>query len=499
MNDTPVNDDSAENMFLECALEIARSIDSLEGRSEIISLVAFKYAEAGQIDLAVDLAETINDSYLRDQALAGIAAKCIEAGAPDYADSLADRIEDDTAYALATEQMAVTYAEQGAFEKSIEVAHTLEESAPTLNRIALSCVVNGHSVQALEASRAIDYPDLKAPLLVELAMRALQDGRNPEALELLLEATSTAEEIEFSDQRISTQVSIASLNKSCGREGEALEILSSAHEQCKEASDFDPDAALAQIAAGFAELQRYETADQVIEEIENPFQFAHATARVALEYHKAGDSARALELLNDATETGRDEEVYGDQSRLLRESLLSELASFYALFGHYEEALQITGWMSSPDQEYRTLGEIAKQCVRSGHHSRVFEVTELIQDPYARVLWELEIVDAFIASEQLELADHALSQVVARTAAMERPYQKAMTLMEIGSRFVRREQREQATQVLFEALTTLATIDDGYHQSEALINLAGKYQTLEQHAGKREQTVLEEMIFKLEH
>jgi tetratricopeptide (TPR) repeat protein len=498
VNDILATDHSPENMFLECALEIARSIDSLEGRAEIISLVAFNYAEAGQIDLAVDLAETINDSYLRDQALAGIAAKCIEAGTPDYADTLADRIEDDTAYALAMEQVAVAYAEQGAFEKSIEVAHKSEESAPTLNRVALSCLARGQLVEALQATRSIDYLDLKAPLLVELATRALQDGRNADALELLLEATTAAEDIEFSDQRISTLTTIASLNKRCGQEDEALEILSSAHEQCKKSSDFDPDAALAQIAEGFAELQRYDRADEVIEEIQNPFQFAHANARVGLEYHKAGNAAKALELFNDALETGRDEEVYGDQSLMLRESLLAELADAYASVGHYDEAVQITGWMTSPDRQNRTLGEIARQCVRSGHNSRVFQVTELIQDPYARILWELEIVDAFIAAEQLELADHALSQVVARTATMERPYQKAMALMEIASRFARREQAEQATQLLFEALTTLALIDDGYHQSQALINLAGKYQTLGQRAGKREQTVLEEITLKLE-
>lgn len=498
MNDRLANDVGAENMFLDCAVEIAQGIDSLEGRSEIISLVAFRYAEAGQIELAVELAETINDSYLRDQALAGIAAKCIEAGAADYADTLSGRIEDDTAYALATEQMAVAYAEQGAFEKSIEVAHELEESAPTLNRIALSCLVNGHSVQALEATRSIDYPDLKAPLLVELAAKAIRDGRNPDALELLLEATETAAGIEFSEQRISTLVSIASLTNRCGQEDEALEILARAHDQCTKSEGFDPDAVLAQIAGAYAELKRYDSADKVIEEIENPFQFAHANAKVSLEYTRAGNTARALELLADATAIVRDEEVYGDQSLLMRESLLSELASCYALVGHYEEAFQMTGLMSSQDQQDRTLDEIAKQGVRSGHNSRAFEATEMIKDDYARALSELSIVDAFIDSNQLELADHTLSQVFARTTTMERPYEKAMSLMEMASRFAQREQAARASKVLFEALETVTVINDGYHQSQALINLAGKYQKLGQEPGEREQTVLEEMLHQLE-
>jgi tetratricopeptide (TPR) repeat protein len=497
MRDSPTTNDEGSS-FLDCALEIAQAIESLEGRSEIISLVAVKYAESGQLDVAVDLAETINDSYLRDQALAGVAAKCIEVGAADYAEKLADTIEDDTAYALATEQMAVAYAESGAFEKSIEVAHRLTESGPTLSRIALACVAGGLPVQALEVARSIDYADLKAPVLVELAAKALHDGRNPEALELLLEATKAAEEVEFAEQRIDTLVAVAALNKKCGQEEQALEILARAHHLCNESEDLAKDPALAQIAGGFAELQRYDQADQVIEEIEDPFQFAHATAKVALEYHRAGDGARALTLLADASEIGRDEDVYGEQTLMMRESVLDELAICYALAGHYEEALQITGLMNSQDQQHRTMGEIAKLCVRSGNNSRLFEVTEMIKDNYARVLCEVEIVDAFISSEQLALADHTLSEALARTATIERAYQKAQALMEIVPRFARREQAAKASEVLFEALATVALIDDSYRQSQALINLAGKYLELGQKAGQREETVLEEMTAKLE-
>ena len=194
MNAGSTDDDDAGNSFLDCAVEIAKSIEGLEGRSEILSLIAIKYAAAGQLDVAVDLVETINDSYLRDQARAGVAARCIEVGAADYADKLSETIEDDTAYALATEQMAVAYAQSGEFEKSIEVANRLTESAPTLSRIALACFAGGLSAKAIEVARSLDYPDLKASVLVELADKTFDDGRNPEALGLLQEATKAAAE-----------------------------------------------------------------------------------------------------------------------------------------------------------------------------------------------------------------------------------------------------------------------------------------------------------------
>jgi len=96
-------DDNAQLGFLDSALEIARTIDNLEGRSELQSLIAFKYAESGQLDIAVDVAGSIGDSYQREQALAGVAARCIRAGDADYAGELADMIEDDGVYAMAAE------------------------------------------------------------------------------------------------------------------------------------------------------------------------------------------------------------------------------------------------------------------------------------------------------------------------------------------------------------------------------------------------------------
>jgi len=84
VSETLPGDNDTGSSFLDCAVEIAQAIDNLEGRAEVISLIAIKYAESGQLDVAVDLAETIHDSYQRDQARAALAAKFIELGAADY-------------------------------------------------------------------------------------------------------------------------------------------------------------------------------------------------------------------------------------------------------------------------------------------------------------------------------------------------------------------------------------------------------------------------------
>src|SRR5437660_3870392 len=154
--------------------------------------------------------------------------------------------------------------------------------------------------------------------------------------------------------------------------------------------------------------------------------------------------------------------------------------------------------MDSQDQQHRALGEIAKLYVRSGNNSQVFEVIEMIKDDYARVLCEMEIVDAFIASDQFTFADHLLPQALARAAMIERANQKASALMDIAPRLARREQATKASEVLFEALNALQMIDDSYYQSHGLINLADKYRELGQQPDQREQTVLEAMRLNLE-
>jgi tetratricopeptide (TPR) repeat protein len=491
-------DDNAQRGFLDTALGIARTIDNLEGRSELQSLIAFKYAESGQLDIAVDVAESIGDSYQREQALAGVAARCIRAGDADYAGELADMIEDDGVYAMAAEEMAVAYAESGAADKAIEVACSVAESAPILSRIGLAYVACGQTDQALEVARSIDYADLKTPVLVELAVKSHSEGRDEEALEHLQEASQAANEIEFPEQQIPTLATIAALNQKCGQDEEARQILERAYRLCDESEGFDKDSVLPQIAGGFAELRRYDQADHVVQEIKAPFQCADASVKMASACYHAGDIDKALTLLAEAVEIARDEKIYGEQTMIMRENMLNALAIGYATVSHYDESLQVIELMVTAGQQNLTRTEIAKLCVTSGNNNRAFEVSELIKDDYARVLCELELVDVFIASEQLESADRTLSEGLTHATEIEMPYQKALALMQIAPRLTRREQTPKAAEVLFEALTTLALIKDSHQQSLALIQLADKYRELKLEAAEREQAILEAIIVKLE-
>jgi len=498
VNSIANDDNDPETTFLECALEIARTVESLEGRSELTNLIALKYAESGELDVAVDVAESIKDSFQKDQTLAGLTGRAVRLGEAEYADKLADMIEDDGAYALATEAMAVAYVVAGAYEKSIDVAHRIDESEPILNQIGLACVANGQLGEALEVAHSIDDAELKAPVLIELAARAIEEGRDTEAQERLDEAIEVAGQIEFPEQQIATLTTIAGLRKKGGSEEKAFEILERAYRLCHEADGFDPDSVRPQLAGGFADLGHYDRADQVIEEIEDPFQYVDATVKVAFAHHEAGNNEKALSLLAEATEVITEEQVYGDQALTMREAALNALALCYATLGHFDQALQSVGMMISLDHQHHARTEIAKLAVASDNNSRAFVVAETIEDVYARVNCEGEIVDAFIASHELELADHTLSQALERAQTIERPNQKALALMAMASRLQHREQTNKAIEVLFDALAVITLIDDAYRQSLALVDLNDKYRELGLEVGAKEQSVLEGIMVKLE-
>lgn len=492
--------------FLACAARVARSIEALEEYSEVMSLIAVRYAAGGLLETAVESANGIEDPYAREQALADIAPACIEAGDADYALSLLELIEDPGLHDLAIEQMALKYAEAGQIEKSLATARGLADSAPALSTIALKSAENGHFDKAVEIAEAIEYADLKTAALYQLATRALHEEDNAQAAKLLLEATGSAEEIEFAEARIHSLIEIASLYSELGQAEQSFKILTRADELCDEFEDraqtglsitFPRDEALVRIATGFAQLGSSAQVQHALERIENPFQYAAALAGVALEAHKAGRSEEALKLLTEALEIGREEEVYGEKSLRVRDFLLEELAPAYATVGRSEEAAQIVGLISSVEQQQRALTEVAKTCVRAGNDDRVFQLADLIGDAYAKVQFFLEMSRAFVEAGQRKLAESALSQALAGSETIDRAYDKALAQSEIAVRFLDdAADTAKTSAMLFQALTTAAPIGDSYNRARALVYLFDKYREAGLEAGGREQEILQEMALE---
>ena len=484
--------------FVDTAVRVAQTIDGFEDRGEILLLSVNIYAESGETDSALNLAETIDDSYQRDLAVTKIAAACAAAGDEEQAESLLDTIEDEAAYGLAIEQIAAAFARSGEIDKAVGIAERLSDSASALSSIALACPSKDLLTEYVEIARSIDYPEMKATALVELAVKARTLEGPSELAGLIEEAVVTAGEIDFPPQRIEARMAIAALYKSDSQLEQAAQVLGQARGDCEEAEGLARDAALGQIAAAYAELRDFNTADQLLEEIEDPFQFAHSTAAVAFEHYQAGDETAAVKLLANGFDVIKDEPVYVQETLNRREGALEQLARTYASIGRVEDALQVIESQASQEQRDATLRQIAPLSASPDNPGTVFKVFEKIKDDALRVLSQIEVVRSWVRQDQLGLADQLLTQTSAEVAKVEHPGQRTLCLAELAQACELRGQTNRASENLFEALKATATIKGSYQQTRALLGLAVKHMELARPASEQELQILEEITNRLD-
>lgn len=484
--------------FVEAAVRVAQTVDGVEERGEILSLAASIYAESGQIDFALNLTETIDDSYQRDLTLTNIATICAAAGDREQADSLLEMIDDELAYGSAVEQIAAAYTRSGEIDKAVETAHRLNDNASALNSIARACPSRDLLTDCIEIARSIDYPELKATALIELAGKARQLEARSESAELIAEADSAAEEIDFPQQRIEARVRIAAGYNDNDQTEQGVEVLGKARGDCEDIDKSDRSIALHQIAAAYAGLRDFNSAEQLLEEIEDPFEFSTATAAVAFEHFQAADQNAAIKLLADGLEVVKDEPVYGEQTLIRRRAALASLAEAYAAIGHVEDALRVTDLLDSPEQQDAVLRAIAVTLAPTNNSGLAFKVFEKIKDDSMRVLCEVDVVRGWSRSDQLELADHLLSNASAEVAKVEWPQQRTKCLAELAQAYELREQPSRCSETLFEALKAAAMIKGSYMQARALLGLALKHKELTRPAGDPERQILEEITAHLD-
>jgi tetratricopeptide (TPR) repeat protein len=484
--------------FVEAAVSLARTIAGFEDQGEILSAATDIYAQSGRLDLAVNLAQTIDDSYQRDLALTKIAAICATDGDGDQADSLLEMIEDDTVYASGIEQIAAAYARAGEIDQATETAQRLSDSDSALSSIARACPSRDLLTDCMEVARSIDYLELKVAALIELAGTARKLEARDESAELIEEAVAATEAIDFPQQRIEARVRIAAWYKESDQTEQGVEVLNKARTDCEGIDGSDGDAALWQVAAAYAGLREFTSAEQLLEELDDPYDFCHATAEVAFEHYQAGDQNAAIKLLADELEVIKDEPVLSEQSLIRRRAVLGFLAETYASIGRLEDALQVAELLDSDEQKDSTLRKIAFTSASSDNPNTAFAVFEKIKDDSMRALSKIDVVRAWTRSDRLELADHLLGTISAEVAKVEWPQQRTRCLAELAQAYDLREQPSRSAENLFEALSTSTTIKESYLQARGLIGLAVIHKELARPTSEAERKILEEIIYRLD-
>jgi tetratricopeptide (TPR) repeat protein len=469
----PANED-----LLASALAVAETVEG-EERAELVEAIALEYCRRGNLETALELAESIQDPYLRDRTVGSLAALSFDVQAPDTANQLLDSIEDPSLVAIAIEQTIVRLAERGESEDAIRLTDQLGDPADALSHIAVLYAQKGNFEEAIEVAQMIEPAHTRATTFGQLATELIGKGRNEEALELLGEATESAEAMDFAEDQVYAFAAIASVYDKAGDRETARDCLIQAQELSGDiessagvgiTATSGRDQALSQIVGGLASLNFFAEADSVLEEIEDPFQFSLASMQLAEAYHKDGKQGPAKELLDQAIEITREPELTGERGIAVREQVLSLLAYRYALFGYFDDSLKIAESITSMDQKTGLLVDIGRQAVVAGRDTS--RVAELLTEPPRITTFWLAISDTHWEANQTDESERAISKAQVSADTIDNPFEKSLALTRIASRLNARQQSDRAVVAFSKARTVIDTIAVAYQQARALFELA---------------------------
>ena len=464
--------------LLAAALAEAEKLEG-EEHSDLLELISTEYCRRGDLSLAVELADTIQDPYLRERTIGTLASLSFDVQNPDSANELLDSIEDPSLMAVAIEQTAIQLAERGEFEEAVRLTDQLADPADALSNIAVQYARSGAFDDALEVAQMIEPPSSRTTTFGRLAFESLDKGRTDEALELLGEASESVEAIEFPEDQVYALVGIASAYEKAGDKESCVTRLNQALKLAVEiegaagvgiSSTAGRDQALAQIVGTLTSFKSFANADKVVEQIEDPFQFAIASGLLAVGFHEDGQQGQAKGLLDQAVEVAREPELTGERGVALREQVLSMLAYRYALCGYYDESLKIAESMTGVSQKAELLTDIGRVSVGAGRD--VVRVAELLNDPMQTSAFWLAISDAYWTANKQEEAEKSIAKAESSADAIENPYEKSLALKEIASLLHSRELPERARRVFTKAKAATDTVEVGFQKARCLFALS---------------------------
>ncbi|MDQ3821442.1 MAG: hypothetical protein M3362_27695, partial [Acidobacteriota bacterium] len=108
-----------------------------------------------------------------------------------------------------------------------------------------------------------------------------------------------------------------------------------------------------------------------------------------------------------------------------RDTLLASLAVSYAEIGHLNDALEVAKMVSVPNMQFAAWKDVAKACARSNNHNGIFQIADLIQHTYGKVIYDIEMSEVEAGLGEEELAARLLSQALADAEAIEMPFEKS--------------------------------------------------------------------------
>jgi len=483
--------------FVDGAAAIGKSLDD---RDEILMAVADAYANLGLIDDALAVADEISDSYSRDTAIGNVAVNVVASGPDVDPISLVDSIEDIGNQNLALAQISIRYAEQNLFDQALETCRQLEDYDSALIRIVPIIAERDLLERASELVEEIDDSNTRTNCLIELAHIAKAKKQESQAADFLVAAEAEVEHEEAVEERIVKLVAIAYVYKDLSEGDKAKEILRQAFVLSRDGEgspssssggSFDKDYARVWIAGACASCGDFAQADVVAAEIQDPFQFGQAAAKIGSEHHEAGQDSQALQMLSEAAELVASEDWFGEKGLFIRDIALRELAAAYAAVGHYPEGLKQALLMSDLEEQLRTLIDLGKKAALAGLTESMLTIYEAVDSVYVRALFLVEVSESLQREGKTELVVKLLIMAIEQADQIERRDQQCLMLIRIASGLSKTDLTAKASEILWRALETTIDVREGQQQARILLAMAEEYRRQGRELGAQEKEVLE--------
>jgi tetratricopeptide (TPR) repeat protein len=491
-------DEDVTTDLLACASAIAEYTDGDE-YADLTELIVTQQAQRGELDAAIQRAETIPDPYLKDRALGAIAIQALEHGESQLALELINSVEDPMLQETYIEQIASKAAGEGRFDEAIQLTDNLGDPSPVLSNIASVYAAKGHLPEALELARSIETVGIRVNTLNHLAATLAKSENREEALQLVHEGENEIDDVEFPEDQIHVLVGMASVYGLLDEKGNGFDKLNEAYKISRTLEGSDPtsilakDEALTEIVGGFGELKFFEKADQILEEVDGPFQFAQAGIRLAHGYFRDGKETEAEALLAQAVEICKEETAFTEQGVRLQNRLFSELAAAYAIHKRFDRAIEVLKLISVNEDKRAIIEMVGVLAARADDWETVTSVAELQEDSAAKGSYWVQMADAFAESEQSEAVAKSLANALQSSESIELEYDRVLIVGEVAAR-----NAERSAELFTDAITSTPAVESYYRQARVLLSLAPKFSKAGRTPNDAEQEALKKIIVALE-
>lgn len=280
---------------------------SAYNRCNVLAYIAIELNKKGQTKQALEILSQACEivKTTKDQSdLTCIIGAYIKIQQPEKASQMVDMVENVLEKSDLLRNIAISYAKSKEYEKAIQVANTIgytKRKCETLIEIATQIINSGQKDKATEIITqvmSVDRIDLDIKdwntILCDITGYYVQSKNIQKAIE-------TANAIEEYSSRVICLTNISVELAKNGQRNDSLKILSQACEVANKSQE-DHDRLLAILSSDYLQIQEYEKAIQLANEIKDTLKKADMLIEIAIQYNKINEDNKASEVFYQAVQ-----------------------------------------------------------------------------------------------------------------------------------------------------------------------------------------------------